>query len=151
MLVSGSVISNKTSSAYKQIFCSMPPTTIPFITGSSLIDCAKGSINRAKRAGLRGQPWRQPRSSSIGCESCPLIFILALGEKYRVLKHLIESSLNPNLLSVKYKYSQRTESNAFSASRLSTTAWFFPLVTWSSICSTRLKLSCVCLSHTKPV
>lgn len=48
-------------------------------------------------------------------------------------------------------YSQHTELNTFSMSKLITTALLFYLITLSTTCNICLILSCVCLSCTKPV
>ena len=122
MLESGVVIKSRTSSANIHILCSSPLIVIPFISGSSLIAWAKGSINKANKVGLRGHPWRVPLSRRIVCDRCPFILVLAVGEEYNDLIHVMKQSLKPNLASTLYKYSQPTESKAFSASRLTNIA-----------------------------
>lgn len=72
ILTSGFATNNSTLSAYRQIFCSKPLNLIPFIPCSSLINCAMGSINKAKRAGLGGQPWHQPLSRLILLSEMPV-------------------------------------------------------------------------------
>lgn len=72
----------KTLSAFKHILVSVSITRIPFISLSSLIDCASGTINNAKRTGLKGHPWQHPLSSETDLARLPFILILAVGEWY---------------------------------------------------------------------
>lgn len=46
------------SSAYADTFCWVPPTSIPITSGFRRIVHRKGSSDRAKRRGDRGQPCR---------------------------------------------------------------------------------------------
>lgn len=111
----------------------------------------QGFDEQSNRAGLRGQPWVVPLSKWIVCDKWPLTLILAVGEEYSALIHLKKLLLNPNQKRTLYRYSQPTESNAFSASRLTTIAITFSAVMWLMTCSVVLKLSCFCLFCVKPV
>lgn len=128
----------------------MSPITTPVISLSSPIACARGSMKRAKRMGLRGHPCRHPLSRNIVLDKSPFILILAVGEEYREFKHLFTWSLKPKQLRTKYKYSHRTESKAFSASRLITTDSISVSHMVNEV-ESPLTLSWVCLFFTKPV
>lgn len=107
------------SSANRLIRCSVFDTITPCNSDVCLMYWASGSINRAKRVGLRQQPCRVPRKSSKLFEDrLPFIFILAIGLLYKACMHAMKLVLNPNFLITINRYSQQTLSKAFSASRL---------------------------------
>lgn len=110
---------------------------------SSLYAWARGPINNANRAGLKGRACRQPLSNGTGSVSVPFILILAEGRMMKFFKYNMTLELKLNLCHVKYRYSQLTESNAFTASRLRTIDLSLFLLIYSIKCSARLTLSCV--------
>lgn len=101
--------------------------------------------------GLSGQPCQQPLSKEIVPERLPFILIRATGELYIDFKHFITVLLKPKRCRTRYKNSHRTESKAFSASKLIAKDFVFPLLIICNRCIARLTLSCVRLFLTKPV
>ncbi len=79
--------------------------------------CANGSIERAKSVGLI-RPCRHPLLKYTVLDKLPFILILAVGEWYKDLRHLITCLLKAKCLRTECKYFQRTESKALTALRL---------------------------------
>ncbi len=84
--------------------------------GSSLMAAASGLMASANSNGDIGQPCLVPRANANSGDFRPLVITLAVGEEYKILTHLINTSPKLNLESTEYKYGHSTLSNAFSAS-----------------------------------
>ncbi len=51
---------SRTSSAYREILCTVPLTLKPLIIEVDLISSTRGSMASANRRGLHGHPWQVP-------------------------------------------------------------------------------------------
>jgi hypothetical protein len=93
----GSVIYNKRSSAYNDVLCSLPPLTIPRISGEERIAIARGSIAIANKSGEIGHPCLVPRCNGKDWELVLLVRTDEVGELYSNFTQQINFGPKPNL------------------------------------------------------
>ncbi len=66
--------------------------------GSSLMAAASGSMASANSSGDIGHPCLVPRDNANSGDFRPLVITLAVGEEYKILTHLINTSPKLNLV-----------------------------------------------------
>ena len=140
---------NKMSLANKEMWWCVLQKVIGSIYVCCLILWARGSSDRTKRSGERGQPWCEPLQIGKGVDRMLLTVTTVVRLEYRTFT--ITMMPLPKLARTSHKYCHLSQSKAFSASRDST-AQGSPIYLEKCItCSNLGMLSPAKWDFTKPV